>query len=219
MTPDPDLVDRIVARRAEVEDRIRVAGGVPGPDGVTILAVTKTHPPAVAAAAVAAGLVDLGENYAAELADKAPQVSGARWHFIGQLQTNKVRLVAPVVDVVQSVDRSSLVRELAKRRPGAIVFVQVDLAGVAGRGGVAPDGALALADECHAAGLVVDGVMGVAPIGDEAVVGAAFAGLRRLADRLGVRHCSMGMSDDLELAVREGSTMIRVGTALFGSRR
>lgn len=221
MTADPALVDRLAANRSSVEERIRAAAGTAtfADAGVRIVAVSKTHPAETVAAAAAAGFTDFGESYAGEFAAKAPEVGAAvRWHFIGQLQTNKVRVVAPWTDVYQSVDRPSLVAELAKRAPGATVMIQVNLAGDAGRGGVAWDDAPALVSSARSAGLVVVGAMGVAPLADDATVGAAFRRLRGLCDAEALPECSIGMSGDLEIAVAEGSTMVRVGTAIFGSR-
>jgi len=211
------LVDRMLGARHDIDQRLAAAGAAPG--AVTVIAVSKTHPWQAAQAAVLAGFTDLGESYAAELADKAAQVTvPVTWHFIGQLQTNKVRVVAPHVAVYQSVDRPSLIAELSKRARGARVMIQVDLAGVAGRGGAAWDDAPGLIETARAAGLDVIGVMGVAPLADDRTVAASFRRLRALADAEGLPECSMGMSGDLELAVAEGSTMVRVGTAVFGSR-
>lgn len=214
---DPSLVERMAAARAAIEERIRNAGG--SPDAVKVIAVSKTHPAEAVRAAAAAGFTDFGESFAAELAAKAVEVDEAvRWHFVGQLQTNKVRVVAPHVDVYQSVDRPSLVAEIAKRAPGATVLVQVNLAGTAGRGGASFADAPAVVDAAHRAGLDVVGMMGVAPLADDRVVAAAFRRLRAACDAEGLSECSMGMSADLELAVAEGSTMVRVGTAIFGDR-
>lgn len=216
-----DVVDRMVAARSAIEERIVAAGGRigDGPGSVRVLAVSKTHSARLAQAAATAGFTDLGESYANELRAKAAGVTTAvRWHFIGQLQTNKVRAVAPHVSVYQSVDRPSLVAELAKRVPGATVMIQVDLAGVAGRGGATWQDAPGVIDAARSAGLDVVGVMGVAPLDTDSVVAASFRRLRALADAESLAECSMGMSSDLELAVAEGSTMVRVGTAIFGSR-
>ena len=155
IVPDPDLVDRLAARRAAIEERIRVASGAPSfaESGVRLIAVSKTHPAETIVAAAAAGFAEFGESYAVEFAAKAPEVGAAvRWHFIGQLQTNKVRVVAPWTDVYQSVDRPSLVAELAKRVPGATVMVQVNLADVEGRGGVSWQDAPGLIESARAAG-------------------------------------------------------------------
>jgi pyridoxal phosphate enzyme (YggS family) len=220
---DPAVVEAIRARLDVVVDRIRRAGGEPGPSGVRIVAVTKHHDASVAAAVVAAGLADLGESYARELADKAVAVAATdvatpRWHFIGQLQTNKVRVVAPHVHLFHSIDRSSLIAAVARRVPGAAVLIQVDLAEAPGRGGCAFGELDRLVAEAVDAGLDVRGLMGVAPLAPEVEVARSFGALRRAVDRLGLAECSMGMSQDLEVAVAEGSTMVRIGTALVGAR-
>ena len=226
MSADHDLlVERIVAARSEVTSEIAAIGG----DEVVIIAVTKTHPTDVLRAALEAGFHRFGESFATELAAKgaefealagadAPAVRLPEWHFIGQLQTNKVRRVAPWVSLFQSVDRVGLVDEIARRVPGARILVQVNLAGVAGRGGVSFDGASSLIELARGAGLAVEGVMGVAPQAPETEVAALFRRLRRLCDAEGLRHCSMGMSADYRIAVAEGSTMLRLGSVLFGSR-
>jgi pyridoxal phosphate enzyme (YggS family) len=216
---DPELVERIAGRLGVLRDRIARAGG----EGVTIVGVTKRHPVEVLRAAMAAGIGELGENYAQELAAKAAELDvRPRFHFIGQLQTNKVRIVAPVADVIQTVDRSSLVAALARRAPGATVMIQVDLAGIVGRGGCTWEEAPALVDEAAAAGLSVAGLMGVAvaaaTVEDRVVVRRSFERLRAMRDELGLAEVSMGMSDDLDEAVAAGSTMVRIGSALFGPR-
>ncbi|MFZ4519146.1 MAG: YggS family pyridoxal phosphate-dependent enzyme [Microthrixaceae bacterium] len=188
---------------------------------VTLVCVTKAHPPEVAAAALLAGLADLGENYAQELRDKArliPPPDGVRWHFIGRLQTNKVRMVAPVVTLWQSVDRASLATEVARRAPGARVLVQLDLAGLPERGGCPPAEAADLVAHCRGAGLQVEGLMGVGPPGDPEDARPGFRLLSSLADDLALPVRSMGMSHDLDVAVEEGSTMVRIGSALVGAR-
>lgn len=212
-----NILDRMVIAKARLEDRLGAAGASPG--AVKVVAVSKTRSVLEVRAAAAAGLTLFGESYAAELAVKAPDVSEpVEWHFIGQLQTNKVRVVAPLVTVYQSVDRTSLVDEIAKRAAGARVMVQVNLAGTPGRGGASWSDAPALIEAARGAGLQPIGVMGVAPMAEDSTVAAAFGRLRALADAEGLAECSMGMSADLEIAVAQGSTMIRVGTALFGSR-
>lgn len=211
------LAEGIAARAAEVRGRIEARAD----REVTLVCVTKAHPPEVAAAAVLAGLRDLGENYAQELRDKArliPPPDGVRWHFIGRLQTNKVRMVAPVVSLWQSVDRGSLADEVAKRAPGAAVLVQLDLAGLPERGGCPPPGAADLVAHCRGLGLDVRGLMGVGPPGDPEDARAGFRLLSSIADELDLPVRSMGMSHDLDVAVEEGSTMVRVGSALVGPR-
>ena len=209
--------DRVAEGLAAVRDRIARAGG--GPD-VVVLPVTKGFGPDAIEAAVAAGCDVIGENYAQELLAKLPEITGPRpgVHFIGQLQSRKVRTLVGVVDVWQTVDRPVLVDELAKRAPGARVMVQVNVTDEPQKAGCAPMDAPALVAAARDAGLTVDGLMTVGRAGPPEGSRAGFRELRALADRLGVRHCSMGMSEDLEVAVSEGSTMVRVGTALFGHR-
>ena len=216
--PDPALVDAIAARGESLRRRITERTDRP----VTIVCVTKAHPPAVAAAARSAGFEDLGENYAQELRAKAGELDGlpepTRWHFIGQAQTNKVRLIADVVDLWHTVDRASLAVELAKRVPGARVLVQLDLADRPGRGGCDPADTPALVQRCRDLGLVVEGLMGVGPPGPPEDARPGFRLLDRLASDLGLAVRSMGMSGDLDVAVEEGATMVRIGSALVGPR-
>ncbi len=209
-------LDRVHARVAD-------AGGDPA--AVTVLAVTKGFGPEAVAAARAVGLTDVGENYAQELTAKHASArsdgadpSGLRWHFIGRLQSNKVRQLADLVDCWQSVDRPSLVREIARRAPGARVMVQVNATAEEHKGGAPPAEVPDLVGRAVDAGLDVVGLMGVGRDGDDDATRAAFARIAGIADDLGLHHRSMGMSGDLELAVEAGTTMIRVGTALFGAR-
>lgn len=202
-----------------VRARIARAGD---PERVTVVAVTKGFGPDAVAAAMAAGLCDLGESYAPELAIKA--LAGAasgpdvRWHFVGRLQSNKVRRLAGTVHLWQSVDRPSVVEELARHAAGAAVLVQVNVSGEPHKGGADPAATPAFVADVAAAGLVVRGLMCVGAPGGAEAARPGFRLLRSLADDLGLVERSMGMSDDLEAAVEEGATMVRVGTALFGPR-
>ena len=207
----------IATQVAGIRRRIEAAGG--DPERVRILAVTKGHGIDAVEAAVAAGLPDVGESYAQELAAKADAVDAAvRWHFIGGLQRNKVRMVAPFVHLWQSVDRLSLAGEIARRSPGAAVLVQVNVSGQEQQGGCPPERVASVADGCTDLGLEVRGLMAIGPQGPDHVVRAAFRRVRELADQHGLPERSMGMTGDLEAAVAEGSTMVRIGTALFGPR-
>jgi len=213
----PDFDATTVAESlARVRDRIEAAGG---DDGVAVLAVTKGFGAEAIDAALAAGCVAIGENYAQELLAKREAAARAEVHFIGQLQTNKVRQIAGLVDVYETVDREHLARELAKRDPGARVLVQVDTTGEPGKGGCPLadlDGLVAIVNEM---GLDLRGLMTVGPTeGGPDAARAGFRAVRAAVDRLGLDICSMGMTADLEVAVQEGSTQIRVGTALFGAR-
>ena len=208
------------ARIARNLERVReaIAGAGRDPATVDVLAAAKYVPLEEMDALRESGLTLLGENRAQELEDKATLHPGFRWHFIGQLQSRKVRTLVGVVDVWQTVDRPVLVDELAKRAPGARVMVQVNVTDEPQKAGCAPGDAPALVAAAREAGLAVDGLMTVGRAGPPEGSRAGFRELRALADRLGVRHCSMGMSEDLEVAVASGSTMVRVGTALFGHR-
>lgn len=210
---DPVLV---AERLAAVRARLDAAGG----NAVEILPVTKGFDASAIAAARSVGFASIGENYAQELLAKREECAGMRVHFIGQLQTNKVRQIADVVDVYETVDRDRLVREIAKRAPGAHVLVQVVPDDTdPGKGGCRLDRADELIEQARTAGLHVRGVMAVGPTeGGPQAARPIFGAARALVDRHGLEACSIGMSADLEVAVEEGSTQVRVGTALFGPR-
>ncbi len=212
-----------VARRlARLHERIADAGG--DPDAVRVVAVTKGFGPEVVTAALAVGVVDVGESYAQELRAKAealtsaPREAAPRWHFVGRLQTNKVARLASLVEVWQSVDRVSLVRQVSAHTTSARMLVQVNVSGEPSKGGCPPDEAPALVAEARDRGLEVAGLMAVGRAGASEGARPGFRLLRELADQLGLAERSMGMSRDLEVAVQEGSTMVRVGEALFGPR-
>lgn len=207
-------------RLAALRERLFELGGdgVAG-DGVKIIGVTKTHGIDLVRAAMEAGITDIGENYAQETAAKLAGLEPRPVvHFIGQLQRNKVRKLVGLVDVWQTVDRLELGTEIAKRDPGARIMVQVDISGEDTKGGCAPAETSRLVDELRDLGLDVTGLMGVAPLADSSEARPGFRLLRSLVDDLGLAECSMGMSGDLDVAVEEGSTMVRIGTALFGPR-
>jgi uncharacterized pyridoxal phosphate-containing UPF0001 family protein len=215
---EQDVARRLVA----IQERIDAAGG----RAVRVVAVTKGFGVDAVSAAMACGLHDIGESYAqealAKLAptspDAPPPAERPTVHFIGGLQRNKVRKLAPVVDVWQSVDRLELAEEIARRAPGAQVMLQVDLSGEVTKGGCPPDAVEPLLAGAVDRGLVVVGLMGIAPRGEPELARPGFRLLRGLVDRFSLRECSMGMTADLEVAVEEGTTMVRVGTALFGPR-
>jgi hypothetical protein len=207
---------------AIAERLARVRLGIPG--GVTLVAVSKTQPPGAIRAAHAAGQRDFGENYVQEWREKADALAdldGLRWHFIGSLQTNKVKYLAGRVALVHTVDREELGREIAKRweKAGARarVLVEVNLGGEASKGGCAPadvDGLVARLRDMQA--LDVAGLTCIPPPADDPR--PHFRALRALRDRLGLAELSMGMSGDYPVAIEEGSTIVRVGTAIFGER-
>jgi pyridoxal phosphate enzyme (YggS family) len=212
------VADHVAAVRA----RIEAAGG----RDVELIAVTKTFPADAIRAVTAAGCRAIGENYAQELVAKmatlaaagCPEAGWPEVHFIGHVQTNKVRMLAPVVTVWETVDRPAIVHEIAKRAPGARIFVQVNVSGEAQKHGCRPDETDGLVRRAGEAGLRVEGLMTIGVLGDPHAARAGFHTLRTLATSLGLHGCSMGMSDDLEIAVEEGATHVRVGSALFGPR-
>jgi PLP dependent protein len=212
-----------VASRLDVlRHRVSACGG--DATTVTIIAVTKGHPLEAVQAALEAGLNDIGENYADELVAKHQQVastSSVRWHFQGRLQTNKINRLKDCVDVWQTLDSADRLEALAKRAPGAKVLIQVDSTrGRADRSGALIEHVPDLVAIALSLGLSVLGLMTVAPLPEHDVGSAreAFEALAECGRRLNLQHLSMGMSDDLDDAVRAGATMIRVGSALFGAR-
>jgi hypothetical protein len=224
------LAENLRAVRARIDAAARAAGREPA--SVGLIAVSKTRPADDVRALAALGQVDFGENRAQELVSKAADLADLplRWHFVGQLQRNKAAAVARLGAVVHSVDRPALVEALdragaAAQRP-VEVFVQVDLGGpdgdLAARGGAVPEEVPRLADAVSAAaGLRLRGLMAVAPRGADPA--HAFARLADLAARVRADHpeavdLSAGMSGDLEAAVANDATVVRVGTALFGDR-
>lgn len=214
---DPhEVAARINAVRGRID---AVAGG----RHVDLVAVTKGFGVEAPRAALAAGVTTLGENYAQELIAKHGELTAAeramvRWHFLGRLQSNKVRALAPIVSVWQSLDRMSVLDEVARRAPGATVMIQANLSGEEHKGGAPLSEVPALVDRGRGLGLDVIGLMGVGPAGPPEGARRGFAALVALADDLGLAERSIGMTDDLEVAVEEGSTMVRVGSALFGPR-
>ena len=226
--------ERLAETLPRVRERIERAGEAAGrPSGsVRLVAVTKSHPLEAVRAAIDAGLTDLAENRVAELDAKVEAFGkeAATWHMIGHIQSRKAPRVVAIAELVHSVDSPRLGEKLSRAAvdQGTVldVLAQVNTSGEASKGGFELDGAV---EEIHAmaelAGLRVRGLMTMAPfVDDEVVLGDAFAALRRLSDRLTAStdrigsELSMGMTNDLEIAIREGSTMVRIGTALFGQR-
>ncbi len=200
-------------------------------DAVQLLAVSKTWPTASVREALAAGQRAFGENYVQEGAAKVAEMAGAglEWHFIGPLQSNKTRLVAENFAWTHSVERLKIAERLASQRPEGLaplqVCIQVNVSGEASKSGCAPDEAVVLARAVAALpGLRLRGLMAIPePTDDIALLRSRFALLRQLRDRLNagglqLDTLSMGMSEDLEAAIMEGATMVRVGTAIFGQR-
>jgi PLP dependent protein len=213
--------------------RIRAACGRAGRDenSVTLLAASKTHPPETIQMAVNCGQIFFGENKIQEAKAKIPLCPGRlRWHFIGHLQSNKVRDAVELFEMIQSVDSLSLAREISKRAEQAAktmpVLLEVNVAGEAGKFGSAPEKLLAELKELNALPrITIRGLMTVPPFAAEAEKSRPhFRRLRELKSQceevLGapLPHLSMGMSGDFEIAIEEGATIVRIGTALFGPR-
>lgn len=213
-----ELAAHIAEVRARIADAARRAGR--DPSDVTLLGASKTVAAERLVDAVRAGLTDLGENRAQELLAKAPALDAAgctpRWHFVGRLQRNKVGALVPHVTLWHSVDRLTLGQAIARRAPGARVLVQVDLGAEPQKGGCPPGDAPDLVDALRGLALDVAGLMTVPP--RDADPRAPFATLRDLASHVGVRELSMGMTEDYEVAVEEGATIVRIGRAIFGAR-
>ena len=212
-------------------DRAAAAAGRPAFE-VRLIAVTKGHPLGAVDAAVAAGLTDLGENRIEELEEKSSARVGGDllWHMIGHVQGRKARRVATVTRLIHSVDSLRLAERLARvgaeRGDGVSVLAQVNTSGEDAKSGFAFEGAVEVLHRvAELPGLKVEGLMTMAPfVEDDVTLGAAFSRLRDVRDALR-KICgsvgpelSMGMTNDLEIAIREGSTMVRIGTALFGER-
>jgi hypothetical protein len=228
------IADRVAAVRERIA---RAAGRAGRPAGdVTLVAVSKTFPAATIREAFAAGLRDFGENKVQEAEEKIAGLhdlrsAGARFHFVGHLQGNKAKRAVPLFDSIHSVDREELARRLARMAEeqgiSLHVLIQVDLAGEATKHGVEEAGLLAVLEAVRGAThLHPDGLMILPPFADDPEVSRPhFRRLRELRDLALSRdllrgsHLSMGMSHDLEVAVEEGATMVRVGTAIFGERR
>ena len=209
-------VDVVAERLEGLRERISSAGGDPGE--IRLVAVTKGFDVTAVNAARSLGLEDIGENYADELLQKAGEVHGINWHMIGAIQRRTIKALAPLVACWQTLSRLEEITSLSAAAPGAQVFVQVDATGLPGRNGCDPSQVSGLVTAARDAGLVARGLMTVGPPGDPADSVPAFELVASLARDLGLRELSMGMTEDLETAVRSGSTMLRVGRALFGPR-
>ena len=231
--PGSTYRERLAETLPRVREAIREAAVGVGrdPAGVRLVAVTKGHPAEAVTAAVEAGLTDLGENRIEELEEKIERLGRpARWHFIGHLQSRKATR-ALAADLIHSVDSLKLARRLARAaeeagRSDVAVLLQVNTSGEGSKSGFGADEAPeALLEVVGLAPLRVQGLMTMAPFTeDQALVRRTFRGLRHLLDALRAERpevggeLSMGMSNDLRVAVEEGSTLVRIGTALFGER-
>jgi PLP dependent protein len=222
----------LAERAAAVRERIEAAAGRAGrsPGDIVLVGVTKTFSADVCRRAIEAGVVDLGENRAQELREKSKLVNGGvRWHFIGHLQTNKVRTVVGASSLIHSVDRRELAAAISRRAEGTgitqEVLVQVNVVGDASKHGARPEHAVDLAAAVDALpGVDVRGLMTMPPYPlDPEDSRPAYKELATLGNALleqlpSARELSMGMTRDFEVAVEEGATLVRVGEALFGAR-
>jgi len=228
-------VDRIQENLARVRERILRASERSGrrADSIELVAVSKTRSASDVREAVAAGVQVLGENRVQEALEKAPAVQPqASWHLVGHLQRNKARAAVRLFDLIHSVDSVRLAKELGRRalqtESQAHILVQVNTSGEASKFGIRADGALDLVGEISGVqGVAVDGLMTIgAFLPDPEAVRPCFARLRRLGETIdsaaipgvSMHHLSMGMTSDYEVAIEEGATLVRVGTAVFGPR-
>lgn len=216
------LAERLAAVRERIASACARAGREP--EDVQLVAVSKRHPPEAIREAYALGQRVFGENYVQEMVDKADALADLedlRWHFIGHLQRNKAKHVARVHALVETVDTPRLAAELAKRAEGTLpVLAQVNVGAEDQKSGCAIEELPALIDaiRSHDA-LALRGLMTIPPFGrDPEQTRPHFVKLRELAAAHGLREVSMGMSADLEVAIEEGATIVRVGTAIFGPR-
>lgn len=216
-----------------VEERITAAAKRSGQkrEDITLVAVTKTHGVDMMNEAISLGVTDIGENRPQEIRDKYPDTDEVRWHLIGQLQTNKIKYVIDKVCLIHSVDSVHLMEEIdrhAKKHDLVMdILIQVNISGEETKSGIAPeelDSVLKSAAEFD--NIRIKGLMTIAPIGDNVTARLHFNNMNKLYldtkqkkyDNVSMDYLSMGMSNDFETAIECGSNMIRVGSAIFGSR-
>ena len=223
----PALQHDVTAGLQSVRERIARSCERVGrdPASVTLVAVSKGHPAATIAAAAAAGVRHFGENRIQEALPKIEEATGASveatWHLVGHLQSNKAKAAASAFDVIHSVDSARLLARLDTAAPAPRdVLLQVNVAAEPQKQGIAPDEVEAFVQAARAAGsLRLRGLMTIAPIAaDPEEVRPVFRALRALAERFDLPELSMGMTDDFEVAIEEGATLVRVGRAIFGER-
>ena len=212
----------------EVERRIAQAAARVGrsPDEVTIIAVTKNIQVAAIEAALKAGAKHIGENRVQEAMRKMEGLSTFTprpvWHMVGHLQTNKAKTAAAVFDIIHSIDSIRLAEAISRSAPRSVpILIQVNISGERTKSGVpVAELAKAVTEIARLPRLEVRGLMTIAPlVKDAEEIRPVFHRLRELRDALGLEHLSMGMSNDFEVAVEEGATMVRIGSAIFGERR
>jgi len=219
---DPALKDRLAA----VQERIETAAARSHRNSghIQLLAVTKVFPASVIRDGYELGLRDFGENYVQEFEGKAPDVTDlehARFHLIGHLQSNKSRRASELFQVIQTLDSAKLARRLGESQRALEVMIEVKLSEEESKSGAAPEKLKETIEACRQIPtLRLSGLMTVPPWSEDAEKSRPyFARLREIAAEHGVQGLSMGMSNDLEVAIQEGATCVRVGTALFGKRK
>ena len=216
----------IRANLIAVERRIEAACGAASRhrEEITLVAVSKTFPPEAVDAAIAAGATDVGENRVQEARDKKPAVSAAaRWHLIGHLQSNKAKDAVRLFDVIQTIDTISLAERVARAAEGAgkrqEVLIEVNIGREPQKMGTDPADVQNLAAAIgRIDSLSLLGLMAIPPQGEPEAMRPYFRELKVLRDGIGVPHLSMGMTDDFDIAIEEGATIVRVGRAIFGTR-
>ncbi|HEX9492008.1 MAG TPA: YggS family pyridoxal phosphate-dependent enzyme [Thermoanaerobaculia bacterium] len=210
----------IAENLAAVEARIRDACARAGRkrSDVTLVAVSKTFGADRIDEAIAAGVTHIGENRVQEARDKKPQVRGtARWHLIGHLQSNKAKDALRLFDVIETIDSVELAQKIARAAEKAQdVLLQVNIGDEPQKNGILPSDVSNIVQQIRAInGINLLGLMAIPPVGDPR---KHFRRLREIRDQVGLEHLSMGMSEDFEIAIEEGSTMVRIGRAIFGPR-
>jgi pyridoxal phosphate enzyme (YggS family) len=216
------IADNLQVVRTRIEAAARAAGR--DSRGVTLLAVSKTHAAASVREAAAAGQRAFGENFVQDAVEKLDALPGLEWHLIGPLQSNKTRVVAERFDWVQTVASEKIARRLAEQRPSSLaplnVLIQVNASGEASKSGIAPAAAAALASAIVS--LKSIRLRGLMAIPEPGAPRERYREMRVLYEKMtsqfGFDTLSMGMSDDMDLAIAEGATMVRIGTAIFGQR-
>ncbi len=219
------IAERLEAVRLRIAEACRRSGRPP--DEVTLVAITKGFPPEAVREGAAAGLRHFGENRVQEAQAKLPLLADLTprplWHMVGHLQTNKVKTALGLFDIIHSVDSLHLAEAISRRAPQSVrvpVLLEVNAAGEAAKYGFSAEELPAQAEAVRSRpGLDVRGLMTVAPLTESTEeVRPVFRRLRALAEPLGLRELSMGMTDDFEVAVEEGATIVRIGRAIFGER-
>lgn len=207
--------EEIAANIAALETRIAAACARAGRarSEVTLVAVTKTFPASDVELAIDAGMTDIGENKVQEARDKKPLLArAARWHLIGHLQSNKAKDAVRLFDVIQTVDSLELAEKLTRAGTPELLL-QVNIGREPQKSGVDPSDVPAFAKQ-----IALRGLMAIPPVGEPEEMRSYFRELRALREACGLEQLSMGMTDDFEVAIEEGATIIRVGRAIFGSR-